>query len=134
MNKQKIWCSGGCHCTAVQFRVRLDVSDLIGIECNCSICGKKGFLHCIVEPIDFTLVSGAESLSSYRFNTKVAEHRFCVVCGIHSFYTPRSHPDKVDVNLRCVEGIELEKVPVQKFDGQHWERNIAQLHQEVKKP
>ena len=127
MAKQKLWYLGGCHCAAVQFQVCLDVSVAESIDCNCSICSKKGFLHLIVETQDFRLVKGMEMLKSYRFNTMIAEHRFCSVCGIHPFYTPRSHPDKVDVNLRCVEGIDIEKIPVQRFDGRHWEDNIAQL-------
>ncbi|HEX4351394.1 MAG TPA: GFA family protein [Polyangiales bacterium] len=71
--------------------------------CNCSICAKKGFIHFIVAPDDFELIRGASALSEYRFNTGVAVHKFCRFCGVHPFYTPRSDPDKVDVNVRCLE-------------------------------
>jgi hypothetical protein len=85
----------------------------------------KGFIHWIVPPAQFELLSGAEDLSVYRFNTGVAQHRFCKHCGIHAFYTPRSDPDKVDVNVRCVAGVDLGKLSVRTFDGQHWEEARA---------
>jgi len=92
---------GGCHCGRVRFRV---TAELAGVtECNCSICTKKGFLHLIVPPEQFELVSGADALAEYRFNTGTARHMFCRFCGIHPFYVPRSDPDKIDVNLRCLE-------------------------------
>src|SRR5262249_2349233 len=82
---------GGCHCGAVRFRVRVDGHQ--AKECNCSICAKKGFIHLIVTHEQFTLLSGADALTTYTFNTGVAKHTFCRICGVHSFYTPRSHPD-----------------------------------------
>ena len=81
---------GGCHCGRVRFRVRAELAR--ATYCNCSICSKKGFIHLIVEPSEFELLAGAEALVSYRFNTGVAEHKFCGQCGIHPFYTPRSDP------------------------------------------
>jgi hypothetical protein len=111
--------SGSCHCGRVSFRVTgaLAAADI----CNCSICQKKGFIHWIVEPARFELLSGADALSTYRFNTGVAEHTFCKYCGIHPFYTPRSDPDKVDVNVRCLEGVDLTKLELRGFDGRNWE-------------
>ncbi len=110
---------GGCHCGRVRFRVQDDLSQVT--ECNCSICGKKGFLHLIVPRERFELLSGQDDLSTYRFNTGVAQHRFCRTCGIHSFYVPRSDPDKIDVNARCLDGVEPGKLKVIRFDGQNWE-------------
>jgi hypothetical protein len=91
--------SGGCHCGRVRFRVTADLSRVT--VCNCSICNKKGFLHLIVAPEQFELLSGADALTTYRFNTGTAKHTFCSTCGIHAFYVPRSDPDKIDVNVRC---------------------------------
>ena len=95
--------SGACHCGKVRFRVRAELAT--ASLCNCSMCTKKGIVHLIVEPSAFELLSGEGELTSYRFNTEVAEHKFCRHCGIHPFYTPRSDPDKVDVNVRCLDGI-----------------------------
>jgi heme-degrading monooxygenase HmoA len=114
---------GACHCGTVRFRVTTELSRVV--ECNCSICVLKGFLHLIVEPACFELASGADALTSYRFNTGVAEHKFCKHCGIHPFYTPRSDPDKVDVNARCLRGVDLARLEIDRFDGQNWERAIA---------
>lgn len=119
--------SGGCHCGAVRFEVEAE-EPLAVTECNCSICHRTGYLHLIVNADRFHLLKGEEALTDYRFNTGTARHRFCRVCGIKSFYIPRSHPDGVSVNLRC-----LDKPPaslnIKTFDGRNWEQNIGQLHQ-----
>jgi hypothetical protein len=96
--------------------------------CNCSMCTMKGFVHLIVEPAQFELSSGADELSSYRFNTGIAEHKFCKHCGIHAFYTPRSDPGKIDVNVRCLEGVQLDKLALKGFDGRNWEDAIRSAH------
>ena len=119
---------GGCHCGAVRFRVR--VRSHVALDCGCSICRKKGNLHLIVDASDFELLSGAESLRSYEFNTRVAKHRFCARCGIHPFYTPRSHPDGVDVNIRCLDGVGPGDFEIQAFDGANWEVNVDQIQPE----
>jgi hypothetical protein len=115
---------GGCHCGRVRFRVTADLDRVT--ECNCSMCAKKGFLHLIVAPAQFELVSGADELSTYRFNTMTAKHMFCKYCGIHPFYVPRSDPDKIDVNVRCLDNIDLAAVSPKRFDGKHWEAAIQQ--------
>src|ERR1700758_4123818 len=96
---------GGCHCGRVRFRVRVDLAQLT--ECNCSICTKKGILHVIIPPEQFELLRGEQDLATYQFNTNTAKHTFCRHCGIHSFNTPRLHPDRISVNARCLEGVEL---------------------------
>ena len=110
---------GGCHCGRVRFEVTADIGEVT--DCNCSVCSKKGFLHLIVEPSRFRLLQGGDALTTYRFNTCVARHTFCAHCGIHAFYTPRSHPDKVDVNARCIDGLDLSAVRIVPFDGRNWE-------------
>ena len=116
--------TGGCHCGRVRFRVTADLDRVT--ECNCSICAKKGFLHLIVPPEQFELISGKDDLADYRFNTRTARHLFCKTCGVHSFYVPRSDPDKVDVNVRCLDGIDLDAVSVKSFDGRNWEAAMQQ--------
>lgn len=116
---------GGCHCGAVRFRVEVDEHRVL--DCNCSICRKKGFLHLIVARERFTLLKGEDRLTSYSFNTGVAKHTFCTACGIHSFYTPRSHPDGVDVNVRCLDGEAFERFALAPFDGKNWEENVASI-------
>jgi hypothetical protein len=112
---------GGCHCGRVRFEVTTDLERVI--DCNCSICTKKGFLHLIVEPEQFRLLSLPEAVTLYQFNTRTAKHYFCPVCGIHSYYIPRSHPDKVDVNVRCLEGVDLQRLTVHPFNGREWEKS-----------
>jgi hypothetical protein len=114
---------GGCHCGRVRFKV---IADLDGVTyCNCSICSKKGFLHLIVPPEQFDLVSGEDNLATYTFNTGVAKHTFCKTCGIHAFYVPRSDPDKIDVNVRCLDDVDIAALRIHTFDGQHWEEAMG---------
>ena len=94
--------TGGCHCGAVRFTCEAP-AEIEVQDCNCSICRMCGILHLVVPKRRFTLVSGADSLSRYRFNTGIAEHLFCAVCGVKSFYVPRSAPDSISVNVRCLD-------------------------------
>jgi hypothetical protein len=95
--------------------------------CNCSICTMKGFLHLVVPRERFRLLAGEDTLATYQFGTKVARHHFCRECGIASFYVPRSHPDGVDVNVRCLDGVDLDALVLRRFDGRHWEDAIGTL-------
>ena len=113
---------GGCHCGAVRFRVT--VADYVAYDCNCSICRMKGILHLILPRERFTLQRGADALTTYRFNTGVAQHTFCRVCGMHPFYVPRSHPDGIDVNIRCLDGDAAARFTIVPFDGANWESSV----------
>lgn len=73
------------------------------LDCNCSICRMAGYLHLIVPAGSFRQLGGAVDLTEYRFNTGVARHLFCRHCGIKPFYVPRSHPDGVSINARCLD-------------------------------
>ena len=116
---------GGCHCKAVRFTATMPEPPVPAIDCNCSICRMTGFLHIIVPHSDFTLDSGGDALTSYRFGTGAAEHLFCCRCGVKSFYQPRSHPDSWSVNAHCLD--EPVEVIVDWFDGQNWEEAKALL-------
>jgi hypothetical protein len=117
--------SGSCHCGAVRFEV--EAPEAVEVEqCNCSICAMTGFLHLIVPASRFRLLAGADQLSVYTFNTGVARHTFCKVCGIKPFYTPRSNPDGIDVNVRCLDP-QPKRLTVVPFDGQNWEQHAAAL-------
>jgi hypothetical protein len=117
---------GGCHCGRVRFEA--DAPAAITVQdCNCSLCRMSGFLHLIVPASRFRLLAGADALIEYTFNTGVAKHRFCRVCGIKSFYIPRSNPDGVDINVRCLAPGSVTSLTIEPFDGQDWEGNAASL-------
>lgn len=129
---------GGCHCRAVRFEVHLNAAEDLDengrlriTECNCTICAATGYLHWIVPRERFTLLCGAEAMREYRFGSRAARHLFCGTCGVKSYYVPRSHPDGISVNLRCIdlEGLfqHVDGTSIELFDGQNWERNIDQL-------
>ncbi|MGP1352413.1 MAG: GFA family protein [Parasphingopyxis sp.] len=113
--------TGGCHCGAVRFEALIREPRPELLDCNCSMCSKTGFLHLIVPREDFTLVSGEEALTSYRFGTGAANHIFCKHCGIKSFYQPRSHPEAWSVNYRALDDGHGLDVTVRAFDGRNWE-------------
>ena len=81
----------------------------------------------IVPASRFRLLGGADAITTYTFNTGSAQHTFCKHCGIKAFYTPRSNPDGVSVNLRCLDRTHIESIVVDVFDGQNWEQNAASL-------
>ncbi len=116
---------GGCHCGAVRFEAGLPEPPLVALDCNCSICAMTGFLHVMVPHSDFELLTGRDSLASYRFGTGAAEHLFCTRCGVKSFYQPRSHADCWSLNASCFdEPVELE---IERFLGRNWERSKTAL-------
>jgi len=115
---------GGCHCGRVRFEVaapaRVEVTD-----CNCSMCARSGYLHLIVPKERFKLLSGAEVLTTYTFNTGTARHLFCSVCGVKSFYVPRSHPEGYSVNARCLDEGTIEDMTIVRKDGKNWEKTYG---------
>jgi hypothetical protein len=111
---------GGCHCRVVRFEAQ--VPDAVEIlECNCSICSMSGYRHLIVPHRDFQLLSGEEALTSYRFGTGAANHLFCSICGVKSFYQPRSHPGAWSVNLNALDDPGPLTIRTRSFDGRNWE-------------
>lgn len=120
------WKRGGCHCGAVTFEV-LAADEIEARECNCSICAKSGYLHLHVEKDQFRLLSGTDKIATYSFNTGTARHHFCAVCGVKSFYVPRSKPDGYSVNVRCLADGAVRVTRVLPFDGAHWEEQMAEI-------
>ena len=115
---------GGCHCGRVRFEAQAPARVQV-TECNCSMCARSGYLHLIVPKERFKLVSGAEALTTYQFNTGTARHLFCSVCGVKSFYVPRSHPDGYSVNARCLDEGTLEDMTIVRKDGKNWEKTYS---------
>jgi len=118
--------SGGCHCGAVAFEVDAPAK-IVASDCNCSICRMSGFLHLIVPRSRFRLLQGADRLTEYKFNTGTARHLFCSVCGVKSFYVPRSNPDGYSVNVRCLDPATIEHVEVRLFDDNDREASDASV-------
>src|SRR5690606_9002138 len=109
---------GSCHCGKVRYEAEVDLGKPV-ISCNCSMCGRSGYLLSFVPASAFTLKTGEESLQDYLFNNHAIHHLFCTVCGIKSFargQMPDGTP-MVAVNVRCLEGVDLDALTVQKVDG-----------------
>lgn len=117
---------GGCHCRRVRFEVDAPLLPEV-IDCNCSICRMTGYLHLIVPASRFRLLWGSDDLAEYRFNTGAARHLSCRRCGIKSFYVPRSHPEGVSVNARCLDAVDLRALTVLPFDDDNREAATAAI-------
>lgn len=114
-----------CHCGAVEGRFEADIKS--AVDCNCSICRAKGALQFRIPQGDFNLIKGKEDLQTYKFNTKKASHYFCKHCGIHVFAEPRVSIEHYSINLRCVDGLDLDKLELIKFDGINWEDSARKM-------
>ena len=117
--------AGSCHCGSITFQVQAPET-IEADRCNCSICTKSGYLHLIVPLNRFTLLTGESSIATYTFGSGIAKHTFCKVCGVKPFYTPRSNPDGIDVNVNCLD-VDGGEVKVTDFDGQNWEKHAHKL-------
>jgi hypothetical protein len=109
--------SGSCHCGHVAFQVEGPLSG--AMSCNCSICQRKGSLLWFVPQAQFQLVTPDANASAYTFNKHVIKHRFCPKCGMHPYgegVDPQGNAI-VAINIRCLENVELETIPVNQFDG-----------------
>lgn len=109
--------SGSCHCGRIAFDVDGEING--AMACNCSICRRKGTLMWFVPRANLHLKTPAANLATYTFNKHVIQHHFCPVCGIHPFgegVDPKGNK-MAAVNLRCLDGLDLDAIPVQHFDG-----------------
>ena len=123
---ERVRIAGGCHCAAVRFEAEVP-REVQLIDCNCSICAATGFRHLIVPHGDFRLLHGSDALTGYRFGTGAAEHLFCSVCGVKSFYQPRSHPDAWSINANTLDDLSQLRIAILPFDGRNWEEARARL-------
>lgn len=108
---------GSCHCGAVKFEVEGEIDG--AMACNCSICQRKGSLLWFVPRDRLRVTAGEDALSTYTFNKYMIRHRFCPTCGIHPFgegTDPKGHATAA-INIRCLEDIDLDAIPVQHYDG-----------------
>ena len=114
---------GSCHCGRVTFEVDADIS--YGIDCNCSLCHRRGALWHGAGENSLRILSGEPDLTIYQFNTRTAKHYFCRYCGVAPFIRPRLDPTKWAFNVRCIEGVDLNDIDVHHFDGNNWEDAAA---------
>lgn len=109
--------TGSCHCGKVKFEVEGDLNS--GISCNCSMCQRKGTVLSFVPATNFKLLAGENATTDYQFGKKRIHHLFCSTCGVTSYATGAAPngDDMRAINLRCVDGIDLNKVDVKHYDG-----------------
>ncbi len=107
--------SGSCHCGSVQFSVVGEINELT--TCDCSLCVKKNALMTKVHEDHFELLSSADELGEYQWNTKIARHFFCLKCGIYTFHRKRAQPDHYGINIFCLDGFDASKIAVKATQG-----------------
>lgn len=114
---------GSCHCGRIVFELDAPIASVV--ECNCSICRRRGALWIGATEAQLRIVSGESELTLYRFGTETAKHYFCKHCGIHPFARPRIAPTHWAVNARCIDALDVRALPVVPFDGEHWDEAAA---------
>ncbi|CAN6484738.1 unnamed protein product [Victoria cruziana] len=119
--------SGGCHCKCIRWQVEAP-RHVVAWKCNCSDCSMRGNIHFVVPASKFKLIgeSCAEFLTTYTFGSNTAKHTFCKICGITSFYIPRSNPDGIAVTVSCVDPGTLTHVEIRHFDGRNWDASYEE--------
>ena len=109
--------TGGCQCGKVRYEAQAEIGTVI--TCNCSRCRKVGSLLSAVAMSDFRLLTDADEMTDYQFNKHAIHHPFCRTCGIQS-YAYGKGPDGKDMvmlNVRCLDGVDVDQFEVKKFDG-----------------
>ena len=106
-----------CHCGAVELEVNNDL-DIIK-QCNCSICKRKNAKMAMVSKESLSIIKGKEYLTSYKFNTMIAEHFFCKICGIYTHHRSYTNPKNYEYNVACIDDIDTFKFKdIQVYDGE----------------
>ena len=118
-SNEPVTLDGACHCGAVRFTATLPEGLASTRRCTCSLCRMRGAVAVTGDLLSFQLIAGAAQLATYRFNTGVAEHHFCTVCGIYTHHKRRSNPDQLGINVACLDGLSPFDFPeVIVFDGE----------------
>ncbi|KAJ4760236.1 Carbon-sulfur lyases isoform 1 [Rhynchospora pubera] len=118
--------TGGCHCKNVRWEVKAP-ANVVAWKCNCTNCSMRGNTHFIVPSSKFKLnEDSGDFITTYTFGTHTAKHKFCKVCGITSFYSPRSNPDGIAVTVNCVDPGTISHVETRYYDGRNWEKSYDQ--------
>jgi hypothetical protein len=109
--------AGGCHCGRIAFDVEGDIEQVI--ECNCSMCSKRGSLLWFVSREQLHLKTPESDLATYTFKTRTIQHHFCPRCGCAPFAdgADKTGAKKAAVNVRCLDGVDTAAVRVVPFDG-----------------
>jgi hypothetical protein len=108
---------GGCHCGRIAYEFEGDIGTVL--DCNCSLCQKRGGLLHFIPASSFTLKTPRENLATYQFNKHLLSHHFCTTCGIAPF-TEGTDPKgnkMVAINARCVEGIDPRSLDIKFHNG-----------------
>jgi len=106
---------GSCHCGKVRFEVDMDL-DHVRV-CDCSLCRKRGALNHRVEDSDLRIANPLDELTLYQWHTRTAKDYFCPSCGILPFRRPRTAPEVWTVNVRCLEGVDVQSIPIDHVYG-----------------
>lgn len=108
---------GSCHCGQIAFEAEGDLEKVV--ECNCSICSKRGALHWFIPRERFRLLTSEHNMGTYTFNKHLIQHRYCLNCGSAPYSEGKapSGNDMVAINARCLDGVDLAPIEIGHFDG-----------------
>ena len=101
-----------CHCAAIRLECNAELGEVT--ECNCSTCGRHGFLHWKVAPAQVRLLSDRAGLSTYVWRAISEGHHFCKTCGTA---IARTGPDYLSLNARCLDDVDVFTLQTRRYDG-----------------
>ena len=107
--------AGSCHCGGIRFTVAHDLEELT--TCDCSLCVKRNALMVKVPEASLQIEQGHALLGLYEWNSKRAQHHFCLRCGVYVFHRKRAVPDHFGVNIFCLDGFDVASLPVRATEG-----------------
>jgi hypothetical protein len=104
-----------CHCGAIELEIDAEPAALE--ECNCSTCGRFGFVHWKVPAEAVRLVTQKCSIATYLWRDADGGYQFCPTCGTGMMRT--GYRDHIAVNARCIKGIDIFTLEVKRYDGRN---------------
>lgn len=108
---------GSCHCGKIAYAVAGEIDAVL--ECNCSICSRKGYQLWFVSRANVDLRTLEDDMASYTFNTHKIRHMFCSTCGCSpfGFGTDPDGNETAAINVRCLQDVDLSTISVNHYDG-----------------
>ncbi len=106
---------GSCHCGAIAFEVDAAIEG--AIECNCSLCSRRGYLLWFVPSARVRF--SADASTAYRFNKMHIAHHFCPTCGCatHGAANAPDGTPMLAVNVRCLDDVDVHALAIRQVDG-----------------
>jgi hypothetical protein len=106
-----------CHCGAVKLQVPTAPEEVV--SCNCSLCSRSAWLGAYYNPAVVNLITPRESIDTYIWGDRTIQICRCKTCGFTTHWESidPQQTDRMGINARMMNDIDLDSIPVRYFDG-----------------